>query len=244
MSETENLQISPFSRYILELRLGRVNSILSYLDKNPDKINQKIKTGVNLEESFFELAIRFNQNNAAQLFLKRGAIETPQTAPDLLFYSVLNKNLFFVNDLTKKGWDPWCVNSSYITPMEYAIKYHQLDILTIWKKQKISFQKKIDGNNLLHLYVQHLNDCLSLDESHLKTCFWLIKEGKVKWNENNEQKLTPYQLFKETENKKKALEKITTYWDNYCALSSQKKITKKLSSLQKKSPIQIRQKKI
>lgn len=71
-----SVQMSMMSRYLIELRIGRVNGLMDLLDKNPHLVNTKIRSSLVTDESFLELAVRFDQYNAVLLLQNRGAVET------------------------------------------------------------------------------------------------------------------------------------------------------------------------
>lgn len=220
-----SLTLSPFSRYILELRLGRVNGLMDFLDSNPKALNTKIKSSATAHESFLELATRFDQTNIVLLLKSRGAYETQQSAPSLLPRSVINQNNILVELFSQWGWDPWGGSASDdLAPSIYtAVNLGYTYALKLWEKQGVDFKRKnADGDNLLHIMMKHFA-VLDVDEERQAIAVMLMKKG-VSWEERNSEGVSPHDLCVHP----KCQQKLSQEWEKISAQKTKKSI---LSSL-------------
>lgn len=214
-----SLMLSPFSRYILELRLGRVNGLMEFLDNNPHALNKKIKSSATASESFLELATRFDKTNIVLLLKNRGAYETPQTAPSLLARSIINRNDTLVELFSSWGWNPWdgSVAEDLAPPIHTAVNTGYMFALKLWDKNGVDFTKKnSDGDNLLHIMMKNFA-VLDLDEDYQNIAVMLMKKG-VSWEESNKEGISPQELCVHV----KCKEKLSEEWEKICARKSKK----------------------
>jgi len=220
-----SLMLSPFNRYVLELRLGRVNGLMEFLDNNPQALNQKIKSSATSHESFLELATRFDKTNIVLLLKNRGAYETPQTAPSLLARSTINLNDTLVELFSSWGWNPWdgSVVDDLVPPIHAAVNTGYMFALKFWEKNGIDFTKKNgSGDNLLHIMMRNFA-VLDVDEDRQNIAVMLMKKG-VSWEETNKEGVSPRELCVHL----KCKEKLSEEWGAICARKSKKAL---LSSL-------------
>ena len=152
-----SMEMSPLSRYILEIRLGRINGVLEFLEKNPHALNTKIKSSATTQESFLELAARLDQTNIVLVLKNMGAQETPQSAPSLLARSTINFNDTLVELFTSWGWDPWVGSEvdRLEPPLYTAMNTNYKFALDLWEKRSVDFTRKsAEGDNLLHIMMR------------------------------------------------------------------------------------------
>lgn len=207
-----SVQMSMMSRYLIELRIGRVNGLMDLLDKNPHLVNTKIRSSLVTDESFLELAVRFDQYNAVLLLQNRGAVETPNTAPNLLYYAVLNNREKLIEQFSNGGWDPWFVSPQIgQSAIGAAVNSSNLFAFNTWSKNKIDF-KKLDecNNNLLHNVVGHFNFASS--SAAQKIASLLIQKG-VSWEQTNKSGCSPCDVCTSP----KLQKKLTTEWQSLIA---------------------------
>lgn len=222
-----SVAINPLSRYILELRMGRINGIMDFLDKNPSLINQKIKSSPTAHESFLELATRFDQTNTVLLLHSRGAVETQETAPSLLARALLHSNDRLIALFTDWGWDPWKGSSAdnLPAPIETAVNLGYMHALTLWDKKGIDFAQTNDkGNNLLHSLMTYFA-LQVFDDKRMDVARWLMKKG-VAWDAPNSEGLTPGDLCVDP----KWAAQLTDSWDEVCAIKTKKALKNALSA--------------
>lgn len=221
-----SLTLSPFSRYILELRLGRMNGVMEFLDNNPQALNKKIKSSATANESFLELATRFDKTNIVILLKNMGAYETPQTAPALLAHSIINLNDTLVEIFTSWGWDPWAgsIVDDLAPPMYTAMNTGYMFALKLWEKNGVDFTKKSsDGDNLLHIMMKGFT-VLDLNEDLQKIAVMLMKKG-VSWEDPNNDGIAPKQLCAHS----KCHNKLSEEWEKICAQKSKKILINSIS---------------
>lgn len=214
-----SLALSPFSRYILELRLGRMNGVMEFLDANPQALNKKIKSSATTNESFLELATRFDKTNIVLLLKNRGASETPQTAPSLLARSIINFNDTLVEIFTSWGWDPWdgSVVDDLAPPIYTAMNTGYMFALKLWEKNGVDFTKKNgDGDNLLHIMMKSFA-VSDINENLQDIAIMLMKKG-VSWDALNKEGVSPKQLCVNP----KCQQKLSEEWERLCAKKSKK----------------------
>lgn len=214
-----SVQMSVMSRYLIELRIGRVNGLMDLLDKNPHLVNTKIRSSPLLEESFLELAVRFDQYNTVLLLQNRGAVETPQTAPNLLYYAVLNNREALIEKFSNSGWDPWSVSEQIgQSAMGAAVNSSNLFAFNVWSKNKVDFTKLNEGNNnLLHNVVSHFNFSSNLMAQKIASL--LLQKG-VSWEQTNATGCSPYDLCTSS----KLQKKLTSEWQSLIANQCKEKI--------------------
>jgi len=209
-----SLILSPFSRYIFELRLGRMNNVLDFLDKNPGALNSKMQTSPTAHESFLELATRFDQTNNVLLLKNRGAVETPTSAPGLLARAVTNQNDRLVELFTQWGWDPWGACGDLQAPMPTAVCLGYTFALNLWDKAGVPFTHlNDDGENLLHILMKQFA-IWDASEQMRSTAVMLMKKGNA-WDLKNAHGETPATLCNPKEQAK-----LTQEWEKICAKRS------------------------
>lgn len=221
-----SLILSPFSRYILELRLGRVNGLMEFLDAHPQALNKKIKSSATANESFIELATRFDKTNIVLLLKNRGAYETPQTAPSVLARSVINGNDTLVDLFTGWGWSPWDgdAQEDLAPPIYTAVNTAYLFALKLWEKNGVDFTRKSsDGDNLLHIMMKHFS-ILDIDEHRQDVAIMLMKNG-VSWEERNGEGVSAQDLCVH----QKCKQKLSQEWEKLCARKNKKNILSALN---------------
>lgn len=207
-----SVQMSVMSRYLIELRIGRVNGLMDLLDKNPHLVNTKIRSSPFSEESFLELAVRFDQYNTVLLLQNRGAVETPQTAPNLLYHAVLNNRKELIEQFSNSGWDPWFVSEQIgQSAMGAAINSSNLFAFDVWSKNKVDFTRLDEGNNnLLHNVVSHFSFSSNLVGQKIASL--LLKKG-VSWEQTNAAGCSPSDLCTSS----KLQKKMTMEWQSIVA---------------------------
>lgn len=206
--------------------MGRMNGVMEFLDNNPQALNKKIKSSATTNESFLELATRFDKTNIVLLLKNRGAYETPQSAPSLLARSIINFNDTLVEIFTSWGWDPWdgSVVDDLAPPIYTAMNTSYRFALKLWEKNGVDFTKKsAEGDNLLHIMMKSFA-VSDINEDLQETAIMLMKKG-VSWEDLNKEGVSPKQLCVNP----KCQKKLSEEWEKICAKKSKKVLLNAIS---------------
>jgi len=214
----------------IDIRIGRLGKVDDYFKKYPDRLNQKIflsdEFGAPKNHSALELAVVFGHQSVLRWLVKKGAVETPQSSPNLLIFAVNQQNEEMIKTLSLLGFNPWKQTEIGVCPMSLAVSLGWDRGLSVWRQEGVSLKKRTpSGGNLFHDLVEKSHNLPEKQLLHL--CNYLFECG-VKWTKDKNGRL-PLELASASL-PKQTRTAIFELVQRYEAKAAKSKLTKVLAS--------------
>lgn len=200
MALSPALVLAPHSRMRLDLRMGRVGSLVASLKEDPDLFNRQLKVeGASTPSRVGDLLLsdavlagRSPGNLSVVMFLLNQKAATAESSPDLLAAAVSLSDIPVVDHLVAAGWSPAHRPSGGMSALELAASLANTELLKKWRAFLPGVPNP-SGQNLLHKLCEQ-SIWSGGDESAIETGRFLIFRG-VDWCQEDEAGRVPSDLL-------------------------------------------------